>query len=755
MPSVAPLIAGYQRKWGTFFAPMRGSSVPGLPFLASVFGDFGRIVVEAAFGADLSADPSTWSWFDITPDVRVAEGITIHPGRADESSQAQPASCSLSLDNTDGDYYRGPKSKWYPGIRRNTPIRVRLSVDGSQWYTRFQGEATSWTPTFDETGNLQVVNLSASGILRRLSQGPRPLRSALYRCITNLAPYAYWACEEGPLALSCANFVPANGTDLTPAAVPIEFSPAASAPINLGSVEGPGGSDKLPAYQVGSYMTAQIAQSSATNWRIDCVVKMAPVTTGQVVTICQFASVNSIKVWEFDAIDNAGFRIAILDSGGVSSHQDFNLSIGDGAWHHLSVRATQNGAGIDVRVIGDGDVHTYTISPATIGSITELFTGLSGSNPAIQSAGHFAIWQPSIEDDVLSAATGYRGETATDRLTRLCDEEGVPLELTGTSDNTMGPQGVDTFVNLLREGERADFGFLVDGLGNGFKYNTRISCYNRTASLILDASQGYVDDPFEPIDDDQRIVNSFDMSRKNGSKANFEDSDGPLGTSAVGLYSGSETINIDSDSPLTNQAAWRVHLGTVEADYRYPTLHLDLQATPNLARAWLDTPLHGRIDVTNVDNVLSHLSTGDFSLLLEGYTEVLSPFEWTVEANCSPYDPWRVIELAADSGDTNEFVCHLEADDGAITVASDYAAGSTSITVNLLSSLKSQQITTTADDFPFDLAISGWKVHVTAASAVSGTIGAGGTQTLTVDPTPGAIFSGAEVHIWDPPVIGL
>jgi hypothetical protein len=55
-------------------------------FLPDVFGD-ARQWVEAAFGADLSADPDTWSWTNITGPglVQWDPGIEIQIGYPDEA----------------------------------------------------------------------------------------------------------------------------------------------------------------------------------------------------------------------------------------------------------------------------------------------------------------------------------------------------------------------------------------------------------------------------------------------------------------------------------------------------------------------------------------------------------------------------------------------------------------------------------------------------------------------------------------------
>ena len=64
---------------------------------------------------------------------------------------------------------------------------------------RFCGEVAEWPPAWDPTGTDVYCSITASGVLRRLSQG-NLLGSALHRFWTSqtgvLAPVAYWPCED-------------------------------------------------------------------------------------------------------------------------------------------------------------------------------------------------------------------------------------------------------------------------------------------------------------------------------------------------------------------------------------------------------------------------------------------------------------------------------------------------------------------------------------------------------------------------------
>lgn len=66
-------------------------------------------------------------WVDITPDLRVSDGVTITRGRADEAATADPSTCQLTINNRHGRYSpHNPLSPYYGQLGQNTPLRVRL-----------------------------------------------------------------------------------------------------------------------------------------------------------------------------------------------------------------------------------------------------------------------------------------------------------------------------------------------------------------------------------------------------------------------------------------------------------------------------------------------------------------------------------------------------------------------------------------------------------------------------------------------------
>lgn len=124
--------------------------------------------VRIALAADLTADPSTWSWLDITDRVRHTEGITYSDGRRDESSRVTTGSMRLTLDNAGGVFSRrNPKSPYYGMLSKNTPIWV-CADPGDGMHTIAEMFVNEWPVRWDRSGNDSTTIIACSGVLRRL-----------------------------------------------------------------------------------------------------------------------------------------------------------------------------------------------------------------------------------------------------------------------------------------------------------------------------------------------------------------------------------------------------------------------------------------------------------------------------------------------------------------------------------------------------------------------------------------------------------
>src|SRR5690606_41939463 len=79
---------------------------------------------------------------------------------------------------------------------------------------------------------------------------------------------------------------------------------------------------------------------------------------------------------------------------------------------------------------------------------------------------------------------------------------------------------------------------------------------------------GQICPPFEPVSDDQSLVNSVTAERIARSVARYEKTDGPLSVSEPptgdGRYDESVKLNVASDEQLSGPAALRRLLGTFQ-----------------------------------------------------------------------------------------------------------------------------------------------------------------------------------------------
>lgn len=86
------------------------------------------LLVEVGWGG-LVQLPATITWTDISQYADDVVGVVITRGAADELSETQPGTATLTLDNQDGRFTPGNSaSPYYPFVRRNAPIRISQAV---------------------------------------------------------------------------------------------------------------------------------------------------------------------------------------------------------------------------------------------------------------------------------------------------------------------------------------------------------------------------------------------------------------------------------------------------------------------------------------------------------------------------------------------------------------------------------------------------------------------------------------------------
>lgn len=127
------------------------------------------VMVEAAFGADLAADPQTWQWTDLT-DRLLDQPIRISRGRTPGAREASAASASVTLLNDDQQLTPlHPGSVFYPHVDLGTPIRITVTRNSNP---DFRDGVDGWAAdggsisrsTVARPGGLASLQLTPDGI---------------------------------------------------------------------------------------------------------------------------------------------------------------------------------------------------------------------------------------------------------------------------------------------------------------------------------------------------------------------------------------------------------------------------------------------------------------------------------------------------------------------------------------------------------------------------------------------------------------
>lgn len=763
-----------QRTWGE----TRRTGMPtsaanaGVPILNQQFpGETVRIVVEFAFNADLTQPPASWAWFDTTHDVQINDGKRIMAtlGKQDAHSVASPAQVQFTLDNRANKYGKNPLSQYWPGVRRGVPVRVRAvfnNSDPGQSVTLFQGRASTFQPQFDGTGRYAVMAVTANGAFRALGQGNQPVFSTLRQYIPTTANLvAYWPMEDPSGVVQFS-----GGTPATP---PMTFTTGVNAHSNSTAAS----SDSVPVFVSGTALAAMPSYMDNSAYQIRALVAwpVAGSALPNQTTVFR-VFLNGSGITNFDIEYDTGGSLELIGfsgSGSIVFDSGAQAMGADGTTGIVAVSFAKSGANIAVKMsyqpIGAASptYYTTTVTSQVVGRIDHIEIFPDGIANASVGIGHLAV-QSQATDAIewTQPLNAYDGEFCYDRMTRLLALAGYSAVTTITDGVTfpmrMGPQRIDSLLNLIRECEATDGGVLYDGHGDSLTYMSHGVMENLSAAFTVDATTQLMP-PFAPIDDDQQLRNSWTYTQRSGASVTYTDSDPGDANSTVnvGVYPDSATVNVFGNNDaevgtktggfgtkaLLNLASWNVHRDTQD-NYRIPAFQLAFHRNPELLSAFVGNLIFGlhRMDVTNLSTVYAQMPPWTSQNMIVGYTHYIDQFRWDVAVNVIPYEPWHVGVVAAASGDTGVNV--LRCDTVGSSLAADAAAGASTLSV---ASTDKGLWTTVADDFPFQVKISGIPVTVTNIT------GASSPQTFTVDPTTviKPLANGSDVRLWNPAVLAI
>jgi len=688
-------------------------------------------------------------WTDISGDVYERSPIIIARGKSDEQSLAQAQRLTFTLENRDGKYSpRNPLSTLYGSIGRNIPVRCKID---SGAFTRFYGYIPDIAPRWNEKHSDNFIEVEAYGILRRLSQGQPVISNALRDYVLSQSTLvAYYPLSGGEGTIYSQN--------LAPGAVG-SFRGSKNAIFTYGKDMGnaPWLDTGMELNATGDvpYMEGRV-NSKTTNVALDFVFQSPAF------------GVLDVELWP--SMDQY-YRLRLNTSADAGTALVTYFNDKDGLVSG-SVTAV-------IPELDDTELHTCRFELDTIAGpntqysvyidgalLTSGTTGLGYSmywlpmfrfhysrfvSQTVMNMAHLTVWADNTAanmptaQEYTDAAFAYTGETAIDRMERICADGDIPLTAVGTAADSMpmGPQFAETRQESLLECANTDLGILFETRNSpGLTYVSRSALYNQTAQFTLAYSNGHVAPPLEPVDDDSNLRNDVTASRREAGSDRFTVDTGALSTldppTGVGRYNTDVTVNPVTDGYLYGIAAWLANIGTLDRA-RWPSVTVNL-ASSNISGALENLIKAAEVgDLFTITGLTRAFVYDDVPLIIVGYTETITRVTHTITFNCMAADPYTVSLYNTARYDADRS-----------TVTSNVTSGATS-----LSATKSGTTLWTTDgtQMPFDILVGGERMRVTAVS------GSSSPQTLTVTRAINGVVkaqtAGTAIELWDTPRYAL
>lgn len=593
---------------------------------------------------------------------------------------------------------------------------ARVSTDR----LRFWGEISALPVHWDKSGADVTVPVMASGIIRRLTQGASPTRSALYRNFTQYSPHGYWPMEDGSEATTAASGVTGGASAKATA---VSFASATTLPGSAQTLAFTGATSTIIGFA--NRATAGTTASFVVYVRLSAL----PASDKRFLTLSTTGTARSITIgvsattWTATFYDVDGGTLA------TSNVSMAGIDPTDG-WIGYNLLLSTSGANVEYSIRWDtvGVGYGGGVGPVSLGAGTsgrfESFVLTAKNDAVFQAAqfGHLFMSTQNLDltdDEFRNAANAYLGETSAARMERLCTEEGQAFEITGrlADTETMGYQTTDTFMDLIYQCWDADGGIGGEARDQlALTYRTRVDLELRSDATLDYSSSELFEVPL-PVEDDQGFTNDVTVRRPNSGSARSVVEEGPTSVldppDGVGRYATDVTVNIAEDDRLPSVAGWLTLVGAWD-EARYPSVSVALHRTA------IDDTLAGTVraldlgDTITLTNLPSWVPPEDVPELVQGYTETLSRYMWDITYNATPAGPYQGIAVL----DSDVYPPRLDATDH--TVSNSLTTTGTSLTlVTPAGSQRWVDSATYPSEFPVLVKVGGEVMSLTAVTGTS------------------------------------
>ncbi len=634
---------------------------------------------------------------------------------------------------------------------------------------RFIGEVEAWPQSWEPSQKFAKSAITAYGLTRRLN-GTGSIasrKSALLDFYESVSPQPtyYWTLEDQPTSFT-ASSAPATIGDIPlrytipSAVVRGEVSPpGALSGTKLITGWDPNSGDAAPTLEAAIAVASSATSLTYDFWFIADVATAPSGTAGAqfIISITNGSVVTTDLNLIYHPPSSEQFAYVRVDSTYPSAPEGLALSnVFDGDPHNVRVRIAESGSNTGIEVWVDGtSLGTKTVTSHLIPAATRMVVhtnqsiwldNAGSSNGMLQmSLSHFAMWvSTSAPDSAYEPGIAYSGETASERLTRIGEDEGISVTVAGPTDLPMGPQEAGVLAQL-QSAASLDGGILHDSrVILGLDYVATGGLLNQGVTFAASYPDKDITPPLVATEDSDHIANDVTAKGNDGAFARVVQEDGPLNVQepstdpdGVGRYAVQIDFNVEDSDDLIQLAAWRKHLGTWD-EARYPSIRCDLTAYVKDAKLYLYNSVMGANTGNRftVDDPPIWVAPNVIDQIIQGYSETIGSHHHYTDFFCSPFGPYETGLLAQDHIDSGTATLNAsyDSDDVSLSVATTGARWIDSATYSAM--------------FPFDIIVGGEVMTVTAISGTSS------PQTFTVTRSVNDVVksqsSGTEVHVYKP-----